>query len=314
MSAALRAVARGAGAVVRAPLLLLAVMVSMIAVTAPLGVLLGAELQASLSRQQPVSAGIGEIDPEWWQEFREHAEGLAATFTPTILGAAAPLDNLSSLLDGTRRPAILIAPVVAALVLWAFLWGAILDRFVRGASRLGFWRGGARTFVPFLGISVVAGAIGIGLYLTVHPLLFGPVLGWLQSFAATEAQAFSARVVLYVAFGLCLITVALLADYARVSAVWAPRGAIDALRSSSRFLRSHWRPALVVYVLIGAGFAAIVVAYAVLEAYLGSLVGGWRGVALAQVYLVLRLSIRLLFGASAVALFSAIDGSAPASR
>lgn len=311
VSIALAALARGLRDVVRAPLLLVAVLLAMFLTSAPWALLLGAELQDSLAKQQPVSQGSTEIDPEWWQEFREHADGLAATFTPTILGAAAPLDNLSSLLDGTRRPLILFAPIAAAAVAWAFLWGAILDRYARGRTGAGFWRAGARTFTTFLGISLFAAVVVGILYVTVHPLLFGPVARGLQSMASSEAQAFAGRVVLYAIFGSVLTAVAIVADYARISAVWFSAGSVAALRRSTGFLQQHWRTAVSVYVVLGAGLAIVIVSYAILEQYLGSLVGGWRGVALAQAYLLARLAIRLWFGASQVQVFRALEGSEP---
>ena len=98
----------------------------------PFAVALGSRLQASLASQPPVALSETEIDPEWWQEFRAQARGLEATFTPAVLGFAAPLDSISAVLDGRRPPLPVLGPLALSIVLWAFLWGGILRRFDAG--------------------------------------------------------------------------------------------------------------------------------------------------------------------------------------
>ena len=90
--------------VARAPLLIVLTVIVTVAAAAPFALVLGAELRAALADQPPIALGSSEIDADWWNEFRSHADGLAATFTPTVIGFAAPLDNLSAIADGTRRP------------------------------------------------------------------------------------------------------------------------------------------------------------------------------------------------------------------
>ncbi len=304
MTPAIRALGAGLLAVLRRPLLIAAAALAMFAATLPFGLILGAELQTELAHQQPVSQGVTEIDPEWWQEFGERAEGLAATFTPMILGFAAPLDNLSSLLDGTRRPLILLGPYALSIVVWAFLWGAALDRFVHGQAGSGFWRAGVTTFLPFAGISVIAAGLMLLLYFTLHWLLFGAIAETLQSAASTEQGAFAGRLLLYLVFGAALVFVSLVAGYARVILVVSKgRAVASALTASWRFVRAHVGSVVTLYLLTGALFVALLIAYGTLEVYGGSQVGGWRGVAIAQVYIVARLTIRLTFGASELRLY-----------
>ena len=47
---------------------------------------------------------------DWWQEFTSQASGLGTTFTPAIIGFAATLDSLSSVLDARGE----IVPIAAA--------------------------------------------------------------------------------------------------------------------------------------------------------------------------------------------------------
>ena len=261
----------------------------MLLMTVPFALVVGSELQTSLSNQPPISRDAGEIDPEWWFEYREHATGLVATFTPAIIGFAAPLDNLSALLDGTRRPLVLIGPFLLAIIVWSFLWGAALERFAHGTARYGFFSAGARTFMRFFVISILAAVVMALLYVSIHPLLFGVLAPNLEASAATERTAFMLRSVLYLSFGAVLMVLSLIADYARVAIVSGSAvSAIEALREGARFVRSHFGSVAVLYLLTGVLFVALLVVYGSVDVYGGSRVTGWRGIAIAQAYIVAR--------------------------
>ena len=301
-----RALVGGLGDVVRAPALIMAALVAMLAIAVPFGAAIGARLQQSLAQRQPVAQGATEIDAEWWREFSEQARGVAATVTPTIIGFAAPLDNLSALLDGEPRPLILIAPVAIAVVAWAFIWGAALDRFAHGRRSTGSWRAGVRMLPPFVTISVLAAAVVVLLYYTVHPLLFGVLAGRLQ-IAVDEPIAFALRVVLYVIFGSMLVTISTIAGYARVMLVLSPRQkATSAIAESWRFVRRHASQVFGLYLLTGALFVLLLAVYGAIDIAGDVHVGGWRGVAIAQTYVIARIVVRLTFGASEIRLYRAL--------
>ena len=250
--------------VVRAPWLVIAVYAATLARRPAVRVDPGIAAERGARRAAGVWRRAGQIDAEWWQEFRRHAQGLEATFTPNVIGFAAPLDNLSALLDGDTRPLILLLPVAIYAAVWMLLWGGVLERFVRGQpiGLRGFIRAGARYFVPFLIIGIAAVIVYAMLYATVHRVLFGPVFEWLASTVSTERAAFAWRVALYAVFGLLLLAVTAIADFARVdlvsgrgtkvpryiseSGTEVPRStdlAIEAARAAIRLIRS--RPAAV---------------------------------------------------------------------
>ena len=310
MMPAIRALLAGLWAVVRAPMLLAVVAIVTLLAAAPFAVFVNTRVQASLATRPQVSLPSTEIDPEWWMEFRAHADGLAATFTPTIVGFAAPLDNLSSVLDGTRRPLALATAVALAGLLWVFLWGGLLDRFSRpGRTRLRAFVSAGLTHAPrLLVIAVAAALVNVVLYFTVHAALFGPVYEWLAGRAGSERDAFFWRLGLYAIFGTLLITVSAIADYARVHAVVAGVGsAREAIAASLRFLRQHAGAVFTLYLMTGALFAALLIVYGATETIGGSRVGGWRAVAVGQAYILARLAIRLTFGASEVRLFQSLS-------
>jgi hypothetical protein len=292
--------------VLRAPAIIIVAVVAMMLIGVPFAVTLGMRLRESVSHQQPVPQGASEIDAEWWQEFVEHADGLAATFTPMILGFAAPLDNLSSFIDGTHRPLILMIPIATAMLIWAFIWGAALDRFASGLSRRRIWHAGRRTLLPFTAISVLAAALVLVLYYTVHPLLFGLLAPRMQLSLGGGTSAFAGRVGLYLIFGALLVTISLVADYARVCLALAPNQSVaTSIHDSWRFVSKHPGAVLGLYAATGALVVVLLALYGAIEIVGDSRVGGWRGIAIAQAYIIARVVIRLAFGASELRLFRA---------
>lgn len=303
----LRALLLGLSDVLRAPLLLIVVAVITLLVALPFAGVLESRLQKALSVQPHVSLDETEIDPEWWMEFREYAQGLEATFTPAVLGFAATLDGISNVLDGKAIPTAILIPLAISIVAWAFLWGAILSRFKGG----GFVRGGVAHFVPFVIIAAGAAIVNVILFLTVHKLLFGPVHTFLVGMTNTERDAFFVRVVLYLIFFSMIGVVSVIADYARVAAVAS--GAASAgsmIRESIAFIRANAGAVITLFVLTGVIFVVATVAYGTLELVGGSEVGGWRAVAIGQAYVLVRLAIRLTFASSELRLFSANHAAA----
>ena len=306
----LRALGSGLRTVITAPALLIVVTTVSVLLVLPFGLVLGSQLRTALANRQPVYLGTAEIDAEWWMAFREQAEGLAATFTPAILGAAAPLDNLSAMLDGTARPLAILGPVVLAALVWAWLWGGLLERF-RAQRRIGvgaFWEASWRHLWTFAAISLAAAVAHLVLYFTVHALLFGPVFGWLASVADTERAAFLWRLALYAVFGACLLAVSMMADFARVSVVvQSRRGVRQATDAAATFLREHAGSALMLYVLAGIVFGAMLGLYVTGEVYGGTRLGGWRSVLIGQAYIVARLAMRLTLAAAGMRLFTSLQ-------
>jgi len=308
-----RALIAGVSAVLRAPLLVTLVTVVTVGAAIPFALALGTELRESLSNQPPISLDATEIDAEWWLEFRAHARGLARTFTPAIIGFAAPLDNLSAILDGTRRPLALVAPVVLFAATWSFLLGGLLTRFARGTKATGreFLAACRRHFVAFAGISLAAAGAVLLLYVTVHPLLFGAVYPALSAQAATEQAAFFWRVALYIVFGGLLVGISLVADYARISLVSERvAGLRQAAIAGARFVWGQPSAVISLYLLTGTLFVLLLAVYGVADRRLG----GWRAVAGGQAYIVARIVLRLAGAAAEIKLYQSRHAAQIVSR
>jgi hypothetical protein len=310
---ALRSFLAGLSQVVRAPVLLLMVANVTLLTMVPFALVLGDRLRDALGNQPPIDLDAEEIDAEWWMEYRARAHGLEATFTPAIIGFAAPLSNLSALADGSQRPIALLGPVVVYAMVWAFLAAGLLHRFDQG-HRIGvrsFMRAGVTHLPKFAAIALVAALVAAVLYLTVHAFLLGPVYAWGAARAGSEREAFLFRVGLYLAFGALLAMVSIVADYARVTCIRAERiGLADACRCALSFVRAHPVAVAAVYLLTGALFVLLLVLYGVADRRFG----GWRGVVVGQAYIVARLGIRLTSLASEMQLFRRLSGVQAMSR
>jgi hypothetical protein len=301
------ALARGLRDVAQAPLLIVAVTVMTMAMALPFAIALGTRLQTSLSLQPQVVLAETDIDPEWWEEFRRQARGLDATFTPAILGFAATLDSISGLLDGRQPPAGVLGPLALSIVVWAFLWGGILRRFERG-GRIGiggFIQSGLAFAPRFIAIALTAAVLVVGLYFSLHAVLFGPVYRTVAAMTSNARDAFFVRLVLYLVFLAPLMVVSLIADYARVASVAGGASSFTAAcRAGLSFVRGHLAPVAALSVMASIILLAVTVAYGVLEVYGGSRVGGWRAIAIAQAYIVFRLAMRLAVAAAELRLFA----------
>ena len=302
-----RALARGIGDAARAPLLIAAVAAITVAMTLPFAIVLGTRLQTSLSSQPPVTLAETEIDPEWWEEFRRQARGLDATFTPAVIGFAATLDSISGVLDGRQPPVGVLGPLLLSIVMWAFLWGGILRRFARG-GRIGvaeFVRSGVALAPRFIGIAALAAVLVVALYLSLHAVLFGPLYNALAGATPNERNALFIRVVLYLVFLAPLTLISLVADYARVASVAGGAASLGAaLRAGAAFVRGNVGAGVMLSVMAASILLVLTIAYGALEIYGGSQVGGWRAIAIAQAYILIRLAMRLAVAASELRLFA----------
>src|SRR6202163_892632 len=143
------------------------------------------------------------VNYDWMQEFGDQATGLGVTFKPTIIGFGAVLDNLSSFMDNTARPVVIVGAASAYVVLWILLAGGIIDRYARDrATRAyGFFAASGVFFLRFLRLAVVQWLVYGFPFRSVHPLLFDGLLPRMIQQVSVERTAFFARATLYLVFG-----------------------------------------------------------------------------------------------------------------
>jgi hypothetical protein len=297
----------GIGRVNRAPAVLFGVLIATFLVALPLGLtlqgMIGQHLGASLAAERAANG----VNLDWWQEFLDQAAGVGTTFTPSIIGFGGILDNLSSVLDNRRHATVVAAAGAAYVLFWIFIVGGILDRYARNrpVRAHGFFSASGVFFFRFLRLAVLAW-IGYGvLFSYVHTWLFGWLYPWVIRDFTVERNAFVVRVILYLVFGLLLLALNMLFDYAKIRAVVEDRRSmIGALVAGGRFVARHPASASGLYLLNGALFVLVLALYASVAPGAGG--PGWSiwlGLAVGQLYLLARLWVKLVFYASQTSFF-----------
>jgi len=287
--------------VARAPWIAAVVYAALLVITVPLGLILHRDLPPP-SQPMVVEPGAGPApNLDWLDELTTGHGGLVGSLAPTVVGVAAPLDNLDRLLDGQRPPPFATFLSAISMLVWAWLWGGILSRY-SGEGRP-FFRSCRRWFAPMLKVSAAGVLAAIALYLTVHPLLFD--LAWPALTAgASERAAFVWRLAMAVPFIAMLTLTTLIADYARISLVLndktSTRGAIaDAIRN----IRAHPTAVLMLVMAAAVLLAGLLATYGAFEFIPGGSVPTLsRVILIGQAFIVTRIVLRLINTAAQVAL------------
>ena len=304
-----RAFADGVKRVVSAPALLIGVFAMTIALALPLALTLRGMLGEHLGNSFAAAQAADAVNHDWWQEFEAQAAGLGTSFTPSVIGFAAVLNNMSSLLDKERQIAPVTGALAAYLLAWTFVAGGIIDRLARRRPTRthGFFAASGVFFFRFLRLGVLA-AIAYGfLYVYAHEWIFDRWFPAVTQDLAVERTVFFWRVALYAIFGLLLLFVNLLFDYAKIRAVVEDRRSmIVALLASARFVRHNPGRVTGLYLLNATVFLALIALWALVAPGAGGAgFSMWAGFLVAQAYLVARLFLKLHFIASQTSLFQA---------
>jgi hypothetical protein len=296
----------GVRRVAGAPVTLFGVWAMTVLLSLPLALVLRGMIAQHLGDSLAADSAAAGVNYDWMQEFAAQATGVGVTFRPTIIGFGAVLDNLSAFLDGTPRPLVIVGVASAYAALWMFVAGGIIDRYARDrATRAhGFFAASGVFFVRFLRLAVVQGVVYGLLFGVVHRWLFDRLYDSLTLDTTVERTAFMVRAGLYVAFGLVLAACNLVFDYAKVRAVVEDRRSmLGALGAALRFVRRN-AAAPCLFALNFVAFSACIGLYALVAPGAGGTGATmWIGLFVAQLYVLSRLAVKLVFWASETALF-----------
>lgn len=293
--------------VLRAPALLVGVWATLVLLTLPFALVVSDAIVRHLGGSLAAETAAAGVNFDWWNEFLAQTTGLGHTFTPSVIGFAAVLSNLGTLADGGSLPGVVALIVSANVLASTFLLGGILDRLARdrAIASHGFFAACGVFFFRFVRLGIVAAVVYAALFLWLHPWLFGTLYeAWTRDMTS-ERSAFGVRLLLYIAFAVVLFAANLLFDYAKIRMVVEDRrSAIGALIAGGRFLRRNASAAIALYLLNASSFALVLAFYFVVAPGAG---GGWwtalAGFLVSQLYIALRIAVRLTFAASQIALF-----------
>lgn len=288
----------------RAPWLVIGVWLSTLLVATPLALLLQDQISAHLGSSLAAQQAVDGVNFDWWNEFLAQTSGIGATFVPAILGFAAVMKNLSTVADREALPAVIALAVAMQMALSLFLAGGILDRLARdhqvGAGA--FFSACGVYFGRFIRLGLIAAALYWVLFGPYYTWLFGGIYPSLTQEMTVERTAFFIRAGLYIAFALPVLFVNMLIDYAKVRAVVEDRRSmIGALGAGWRFIRRHPIAAWGLYKMNALLFLLVIGLYYLTAP--GASTPSAIAFAIGQLYIVLRVIVRLQFAASQTSLF-----------
>jgi len=276
-------------------------------VALPLSVALRGMIEAHLGRSLIGERVASGADYQWWQEFLAQATGLGSTFSPSILGSGAVLDNLDAFLENTPMAATIAGVTAAWLLVWSFLSGGVLDRLARDRRTRahGFFAACGVHFWRFLRLGLFAWLVYYVLFRWLHSWIFADAYEGLIRDLTSERQAVLIRLAGYLLFGAVLILFNVIFDYARIRIVVEDRrSAIGGIAAAARFVRRHFGSVAALYLLNGLAFVALLGLYLLLAPGApGSGIRMWLVLLLGQAYIVGRHYLKLLFYASQTTLF-----------
>jgi hypothetical protein len=292
---------------IHAPAIVAGVFVMTFLLALPLAYTMRGLLQTHLGRSTVAASAADSVNYDWWQEFTSQASGLGTTFTPTIIGFAATLDSVSSVVDGQVEIVPIVAAIATYLGVWTFLVGGILDRFARRRrTRVhGFFAAAGVFFFRFLRLAVAAGVVYWFVFAYVHQWLFEDWYPDLTRGMDTERRVFAVRASMYGLFGALLVAVNLLFDYAKIRMVVEDRrSAIGGLLAALRFILRNPGATFGLYALNALAFLVVVGIWAVAApGVTGAGASMWVAFVAGQLYVLARLLLKLQFLASQTALF-----------
>ena len=195
------------------------------------------------------------IDMLWWEEFRDQSEGLEKTFTPSIIGKGAILNNLEGLIlmSFSALPSAVLILGIIYVIFRTFLAGGILATFNQSHDRFSlkkFFEGAGVHFFSFFLVMLLSWVFYFGMLGTLH--------SGLDSIRNSVAQhSFSEITPFYLGifFSMILLFVLFLFqmffDYTRIQIVVEQRkDVLVAARDALLFIAKHPGSTLALFYLL----------------------------------------------------------------
>ena len=273
-------------------------------------------LEASIGGSRVHESLRDGFDMGWFGEFEARTAGLAATFSPTLSGGGAFLDNMEAWVSGslfTRFPLVL-GIAAGYVVVWLVLLGGVLDRFAgddedRSLARL--FGAGGHTLLRFVRLALMSAALYALIYL-IQRALFGRLENWSRD-TTSEWPVLLLSLAVYLATALQLLFVQICFGYAKVATVVDERRSmvLAAVRGFA-FVLLHPRQTLGLASSILGAMGLLLALYAWLAPGSGqaSVVTIVAAFAVGQIVLLIRLGGRLTHLAGQTVLYRRLSGAA----
>ncbi|MFQ6070404.1 MAG: hypothetical protein ACE5LC_07745 [Candidatus Aminicenantales bacterium] len=161
------------------------------------------------------------FDYLWWEEFRDETQGLASTFSPSIIGKGALLDNLDNLvgMKFLNLPPTLLAGVLFYIILHTFLAAGILSLVNEKSSfsMRRFFEGAGNYFFRFFLLTTISWVFFFAL-ISLHRFFYS-LRERISGTAFSEITPFVFWIAASTVIFFLLLFIHMLFDYARIHAV-----------------------------------------------------------------------------------------------
>jgi len=300
---------RGFGKVLGSPALVLWLFIVNVVVALPAAAVLSESIEESIGRSLVHQNLRDGFDMGWYGEYRAGAKGLEKTFTPTVVGVGAFVNNIESWFDGSLFETYrgLLGLGILYAILWSFFLGGILSRYGEGAGlfRLSeFLSQSATFFFRFVRLAVLSGV----LYYLIYRFA-----GWLfqKIEASTQDVTVEESVFAYVIVGSLLVVflmtfVNMAFDYAKIATYREHRRSmfLAALKGFG-FALSHLGKTLGLYYFLGVAGVLMLAAYFLIAPGPGqsTVAGITFAFLVGQGYLIAKLMLRLTYYAGELSLY-----------
>lgn len=163
------------------------------------------------------------FDYLWWEEYRDEAQGLEKTFTPSIIGKGAILNNLEGLIQLRifDLPSIILIFGLLYLILHTFLAGGILSLFRKGDTKFSlrdFFQGAGSHFFRFFLLMLFSWVF----FLIIGQVVkgsFDSILSGVRETAFSEVTPFYLGLIFSAVVFFLFLFVQMIFDYGRIKIV-----------------------------------------------------------------------------------------------
>lgn len=163
------------------------------------------------------------FDYLWWEEYRDEAQGLEQTFTPSIIGKGAILNNLEGLvqLRVFDLPPVILIFGLLYIILHTFLAGGILSLFRKGDAEFSlrdFFQGAGSFFFRFFLLTLFSWIF----FLIIGQIVkgsFDSILSGMRDTAFSEVAPFYWGLVFSAVVFFLFLFIQMVFDYGRIKLV-----------------------------------------------------------------------------------------------
>ncbi len=213
------------------------------------------------------------FDYLWWEEFRDEAEGLEKTFTPSIIGKGAILNNLEGLIMMRifDLPSIILIMGLLYIILHTFLSGGILSIFNSKGGKFSigdFFQGAGSHFFRFFLLMLLSWLFFILLPFVSFGIL-GTALENVRENAFSEITPFYLGLVFNLVVLVLLLFIQMVFDYGRIKIVLEEsRNVMKSALGAFRFVFRHLGSTLGLFSLLFLVQVAVTCVYISLQGFI----------------------------------------------